>query len=281
MQNEIETLTIITVVLNACDVIGSTIESVIDQSYPHIEFIVIDGGSTDGTLDLINRYRHAIDKLVVESDHGIYDAMNKGIEVSSGKWLCFLNAGDRFADSEIVEGLFRQTAILHNADIVYGDTLLDTSIDSGYKLSKAGEIERIFERNVFCHQSTIVRREILMRYGFDKKFQICADAKFFIKCYLDGLRFSYFPDLLVVYDASGVSSDARKRIIERWYITHDLGIDSKSLDAKYMYRLIFEADFGEDLKIATGGLTLLSRVKTKIIVVVRTLIAKYSERLLR
>ncbi|MDH5645697.1 MAG: glycosyltransferase, partial [Candidatus Heimdallarchaeota archaeon] len=89
-------VTIITAVLNGVDTLERTILSVISQSYTNIEYIIIDGGSTDGTIDIIRKYEHAIDCWVSESDTGIYDAWNKGVRLSNGEWIAFLGADDSY-----------------------------------------------------------------------------------------------------------------------------------------------------------------------------------------
>ena len=91
-------ITVVTVVLNGEKDFERTILSVINQSYKNIEYIVIDGGSTDGTLDIIERYKDKIDYVIIEKDRGIYDAMNKGINIASGDWINFMNSGDIFYD---------------------------------------------------------------------------------------------------------------------------------------------------------------------------------------
>ena len=95
-------ISIITAVLNGDKTLERTIQSVIDQDYKNIEYIIIDGGSTDGTLDIIKKYDHAIDYWMSEPDEGIYDAFNKGIQISSGEWIYFLGADDYFVDQNVL-----------------------------------------------------------------------------------------------------------------------------------------------------------------------------------
>ncbi len=103
IKNEFPLITVVTVVFNGAQFLEETIQSVIHQTYPNIEYIIIDGGSTDGTLDIIRKYDYAIDYWVSEKDAGIYDAMNKGISLASGVWINFMNAGDVLIDSSIIE----------------------------------------------------------------------------------------------------------------------------------------------------------------------------------
>ncbi len=98
-------VSIITVVYNAEEYLEETIQSVIGQTFKNIEYIIIDGGSTDGTFDIIKKYEHAIDYYISEKDEGIYDAMNKGIEAANGEWINFMNGGDTFHNSNVLQSL--------------------------------------------------------------------------------------------------------------------------------------------------------------------------------
>lgn len=113
-------ITIITVAYNAVKDIENTILSVLNQTYPNIEYIIIDGGSTDGTLDIIKKYEDKISYWVSEADKGIYDAMNKGALKATGEWLNFMNAGDTFYDQQVLEKVFKDND-WSDADVIYGD----------------------------------------------------------------------------------------------------------------------------------------------------------------
>ena len=99
-------ISVVTVCYNAVNDIEKTILSVINQTYPNIEYLIIDGGSTDGTMDIVNKYKDKIDVIVSEPDKGIYDAMNKGIDRATGDWINFMNAGDCFFEKETVNSVF-------------------------------------------------------------------------------------------------------------------------------------------------------------------------------
>ena len=104
MQDKIS---IITVVYNDVEHIEETIKSVISQDYQNIEYLVIDGNSTDGTLEICKKYSESISRIVSESDTGIYNAMNKGVKLASGEWLFFLNSGDVFYDEKVISNIFK------------------------------------------------------------------------------------------------------------------------------------------------------------------------------
>ena len=116
-------VSIITVVFNAEFFIESTINSIIDQTYERKELIVIDGASTDSTLDIIGKYSRHITKLISEKDDGIYSAMNKGIALASGDWIIFMNAGDIFIERDVLTNIFSKP--IGNAKVIYGDVLVD------------------------------------------------------------------------------------------------------------------------------------------------------------
>ena len=117
-------ISIVTVSYNAVLTIEQTILSVINQTYPNVEYIIIDGGSTDGTVDIIKKYEDKIAYWVSEPDKGIYDAMNKGVVVATGEWINFMNAGDIFTDGDVIDKLFHQNIIINRVGIVFGDTLV-------------------------------------------------------------------------------------------------------------------------------------------------------------
>ncbi|MBV4191775.1 glycosyltransferase, partial [Bacteroides fragilis] len=111
-------ITVITVCYNAISDIEKTILSVIHQLYSNIEYVIIDGGSVDGTIEIIEKYHDKISYWISESDKGIYDAMNKGVDKATGEWVCFMNAGDTFYSPDTI--LSVSDCFCHQYDIVYG-----------------------------------------------------------------------------------------------------------------------------------------------------------------
>jgi glycosyltransferase involved in cell wall biosynthesis len=111
-------LSIITVCRNIKDTIQRTCESIINQTWQDFEWIVVDGGSTDGTVEILKRYKDRIDILISEPDNGIYNAMNKGIKIATGEYLNFMNGGDSFYDNGVLEKVFKNKE--YSADILYG-----------------------------------------------------------------------------------------------------------------------------------------------------------------
>ena len=115
-------ITVITICFNIGNELEQTIKSVIGQSYPNIEYIIIDGGSTDDTMAVLKRYKDNISLIVSEPDKGVYDAMNKGVRLATGDYVNFMNGGDRFSNSEVLTTLFSDLANL-DYDVVFGDTI--------------------------------------------------------------------------------------------------------------------------------------------------------------
>lgn len=203
---------IITVCYNAESCIRETIQSVFEQTYTNYEYIIIDGKSTDNTMMIVDEYRLAFAEkgipfiVVSEKDNGIYDAMNKGIDISTGKWINFMNAGDRFYDNRTLEKL---VPICEDGryDLVFGDTVLKDG--KYFKYSKCSDF---FREMSFCHQSAFTKSKHLKKLHFDERYRISADNHFYVRmsnkpitsCRLD------FP--ISVFLTDGLSSNNLNKI---------------------------------------------------------------------
>lgn len=196
-------ISIVTVCYNAVETIEKTILSVINQTYLNIEYIIIDGASKDGTIDIINKYRDSIAYFVSESDKGIYDAMNKAILVATGKWVVFMNAGDLFCDDKVVENVVEN--IDESATFIYGNTICDFS---GIKVARSPlPLESIKNSMPFSHQSVFINTTYHKRNLYDTSYKIAADYNFFYHAYLLGKKFQYIPLNISIYEAEdGLSS---------------------------------------------------------------------------
>ena len=161
-------ISVVTVVYNSAALIENTVKSIINQSYSHIEYIVVDGGSTDGTIDILNRYKKNISTLISEPDRGIYDAMNKGISLASGDFVVFINSGDKFSSPDILEKIFFNPDAAQ-ADVIYGDTDITDSDGNIIHSRRHRPPETLdwksFKRGMLvCHQSFIARRNLIDSY---------------------------------------------------------------------------------------------------------------------
>ena len=150
-------ISVITVVYNGEKYLEHTIQSVINQTYKNLEYIIIDGGSTDGTIDIIKKYKTKIDYWISEKDKGIYDAMNKGINVAnSNSYLLFLNAGDSFYNNQTLKKIF-QKYIDNNTGIIYGKTSTGKKI---LNYNKQITLKDMAQGMMICHQSTFLKKQI-------------------------------------------------------------------------------------------------------------------------
>ena len=196
---------IVTVTYNCCNSIRETIESVLNQTYRNYEYLIIDGQSSDGTLNVIKEYNDPRTSYTSEKDTGIYDAMNKGILKASGRWLLFLNSGDVFTDNQVLEKV-EIHAKNGMYDILYGDIFVNKK--KIWEIKKAAEPcnkQRMF----FCHQSSFTRTEIMKSQLFDSSYSMSADLLFFKQCYYKGLKFYHIPIPIVKYDSNGISNTNR------------------------------------------------------------------------
>ena len=197
-------ISIVTVSYNAVLTIEQTILSVINQTYPNVEYIIIDGGSTDGTVDIIKKYADKIAYWVSEPDKGIYDAMNKGVVVATGEWINFMNAGDIFTDSDVIDKLFHQNIIINRVGIVFGDTLV--VFRNREKIVRFGD-DAHHKIMPSCHQSIFCRRNLLVSNPFDLRYKIAADYNFFFQLKQRKVEFQYIQLVVAIYDATdGISS---------------------------------------------------------------------------
>ncbi|MDR1645615.1 MAG: glycosyltransferase [Tannerellaceae bacterium] len=201
-------VTVITVNYNQAGALEKTIRSVVDQNYEQMEYIVVDGASTDKSVSVIRTYEDRIAAWVSEKDNGIYHAMNKGLGMATGKWCCFLNSGDVFAGNSVVRRV-ASVLLSHRPDVLYGNILVERPDGSLHERIAGAPCNK--HRMYFCHQSAFVRTYVLRYYGFDETHSMSADLKFFKQCYHDECSFVHLPQPLVVYDTTGLSHTDRIR----------------------------------------------------------------------
>lgn len=229
-------ISIITVVYNSIDKIEATIQSVINQTYSNIEYIIIDGGSKDGTIDIIQKYSEKISYWVSEPDEGVYHAMNKGANIATGEWINFMNAGDLFYNNTVIYDIFYSNKN-ESTTVIYGDTL--NSFTFGSFLFKPKSLTLIEKGMPFCHQSSFSKRDILAKYPFDPAFKISADYNLFYNLYQDGYVFYYIPICFSIYEVAdqGISNSSRL-IKEEFLINNNLSLYYKRL-LKYQLGCLF------------------------------------------
>ena len=208
MTNNIK-LSIITVVYNDKSNIEETIRSVIYQTYTNIEYIIIDGGSTDGTIDIIKKYKDKIDYFISEKDNGIYDAMNKGIRIATGNYINFMNSGDRFNSLDILKLITDQ--IDSTDDVIYGNHIVyyDPQIYGDFQRTviASKNLDNIWKGMPFSHQSCFVKTEIMKNIGFNySNLKIAQDFALIYELYKKKYNFK-FVDLTISSILAGGYSD--------------------------------------------------------------------------
>lgn len=192
-------VSIITVVYNDVKNIEKTIINTLSQTYNNIEYIVVDGGSTDGTVDIIKKYDA---KLVwkSEKDKGIYDAMTKGVNMATGEWLMFRNSGDLFFDERVIERVFSDYE--DNGEAFIAGNIRYSRGDS-YKDVRPNILSRdYFDAMPFHHPATFIRTSIQKEYPFDLKYRNSADYKFFILALKSGATYRYIDSIVAIFDAN-------------------------------------------------------------------------------
>lgn len=213
-------ISIITVCYNAFNTLENTILSVINQDYGNIEYIIIDGGSTDGTVNIIKKYESQITYWISEPDKGIYDAMNKGIKIASGNWINFMNAGDTFIDNNILSRIGFDK-LNENISYIYGDNL-DLHQNGNLTYYKAKYHTNVNKGIFCCHQSSFVSTKNKELLFFDTRYKISADYNQQLSLYkIYGEKaFYYFPSPISIYEIdNGISSKARRLLLkEKFYI---------------------------------------------------------------
>jgi glycosyltransferase involved in cell wall biosynthesis len=201
-------ITVVTVCYNTVHSIEKTILSVINQTYPNIEYIIIDGGSTDGTVEIIKKYSDKIAYWVSELDGGIYDAMNKGIKAATGEWINFMNAGDWFLSENVLSDLRKNLS--DDIKILRGNII---RIYDNFKVKSEGitSQEPSFMDMIsvpFHHQACLINLELFHKFGlYSTHYKLCSDWKFFFDCIiLHHIKTKYIDYSVAAFRMDGISS---------------------------------------------------------------------------
>jgi glycosyltransferase involved in cell wall biosynthesis len=225
-------VTILTIVYNGEKYIENTIKSVINQTYQNIEYIIIDGGSTDNTIHIINKYRNGIDLIISETDNGISDAFNKGLRHANGEIIGIINADDWY-DKDAVEKVVRQ---IKDVDIVYGDLRLwkNNKIDFVIK----ADHKHLEQEMTINHPTVFVRKKCYDQFGFFNEAYKCAmDYDILLRFKMNNCLFAYIPEVLANMRWGGLSDKRwiqgcrETLIIKNNYLPH-----KKLLNHLYFYK---------------------------------------------
>jgi len=206
-------LSIVTVVYNAEETFTETIESIINHNYPNIEFIIVDGGSTDDTLNIIKKYEDKIDYWVSEKDSGIYDAMNKGLALSTGEWIYYLGADDTLNhfDDDFID-IFSN----NKNDVILARVKAIASDHTRYLPKiKVKKSDCFYWKSLgWPHQGQIIRRE--KHVGFDTSYNIVADNNTLLSLYLDNLNMHISDHVIADYSLDGISTLNKEQRLKEW-----------------------------------------------------------------
>ena len=218
-------VSVITVVRNGADLIALTIRSILKQTYPHLEYIVLDGDSSDGTQNHVLPYLDKISKFISEPDRGISDAFNKAIALASGDSVILMNAGDHFYASTSIEDCMRRVAMpvptLRNS-VIYGDTLHVGRY--GEMVEKANHAALPQGRSL-GHQASFVGASVYKKYQYDLRLPLCMDYDFWLRCVQDeSICFHHVDVIVAKFLVGGVSGapSTRERAIAYEAIVHIL-----------------------------------------------------------
>lgn len=241
-------ISIITVCFNSATTIEATLKSVSEQLYPHIEHLVIDGGSTDGTLDIVRSWSGHKLTLLSGPDLGIYDAMNKGLSLACGDIVGFLNSDDRYADDGVI-GLIANVMCNEDVDFCYGDLLmLDPKTRNIVRRWKSG----LLSRNRFLagwlppHPTLYVKKNLVRQIGlFNLNYEVASDVEWMMRLLMLPIsKFQYIPLNLVYMNAGGVSNSslfqALRTNVNVWHACAALGIPAPRFVIGKLFRKIWQ-----------------------------------------
>lgn len=238
-----KTLSIVTVALNAASALPLTMESVIAQDYPGIEYILVDGLSHDGTQVLLDRYQDTFSQILLVEDAGIYQAMNQAASVAAGDYILFLNAGDRIYSAHTISDMFSR--IDGDPDIFYGDHIyVDGKVETLFRASGFaslrerllhGALDHRWHPRLPGHQATFIRTKLLRAMPYDPRYTICADHEFLFRAYDAGAHMQYVDEIVSHYYAGGFSSAQGVKLNREWALAYR----SRSLRPSWVDAFLF------------------------------------------
>jgi glycosyltransferase involved in cell wall biosynthesis len=208
-------LTVITINFNNREGLQKTLQSVVAQKDALFEYVVIDGGSTDGSLEVIKQFENKINYWVSEKDSGIYNAMNKGIKIASGNFLLFLNSGDFLVDDKVLKRVLLKDL---DKDIVYGDMMINWG---NGKITKGEMPDQLtlphMCKDTLWHPVSFIRRELFETFGlYDETYKLVGDYEFFFRTIIgQGVTSKRIPVVITEYNTQGLSSRQENKTLEK------------------------------------------------------------------
>jgi glycosyltransferase involved in cell wall biosynthesis len=235
-------LSVITINFNNKDGLEKTIRSVIAQTFTDYEYIVIDGGSTDGSVDIIKKYASAITYSVSEKDNGIYNAQNKGIKAAKGEYCLFLNSGDFLVNEKVLKNVFSKN---YSEDILYGNMMIDYG-NKKVTLGKMPAVISLYQMytDTLWHPVSFIRKQLFEKYGnYDERYKIVADYEFFFRNIIaNKVTTRHTGSTISQFSIDGLSSKPENKLQEQG--------ERKSVQKKYLTEKEI-ADLDQQKKVET------------------------------
>jgi len=254
-------VSVITVCLNSSKYLEDAIRSVKEQTYKNIEYIIIDGGSTDGTQEILRRYSNRISKLIVEKDKGVFDAMNKGISLASGEVLYFLNSDDKLYSNNVIENVVNFLIENKEADFIYGDMEVINPADNfSYIERYPDKISKwLFITKTIAQPGSFFKADCFKKCGyFDINYKFAADHDWYLKAiFIKKLKAVHIEDCISVFRLGGLSNDRK--------YARDYFLERKVIEKKYLNSFeLLCADFMHAIKMFLGRKTMSFLHRTRV-----------------
>lgn len=226
-------ITVVTVTYNAQSFLESTLENIKNQNYSNIEYIVIDGGSSDATVDIIKKYEQSITYWISQPDKGIYDAMNKAIGKASGEWIIFMNAGDTFYSHDSIEKFLQDVNV--NTELYNGAINFIDSMTGEEKVRFPHGLEKVWITVPCWHQASFIKTSLMKEYKYSLEYKIAGDHDFYLKCFKNNHKFQFTNTIISNMLAGGLHQQQAK-------LAH---IESMKIIANYAPNidLVYESTF--------------------------------------
>jgi glycosyltransferase involved in cell wall biosynthesis len=220
-------ISVITVSYNSAKTIARTLDSLKNQTCSDFESIVVDGGSTDDTREIIKSFGERVNHFISEPDQGIYDAMNKGIDLSSGTYIAFLNSDDYYLPNTF-QLISEQ---VNDADIYFGNMIKERELNGKvFRRTERPDISRMKETMSIFHPSVFAKRDLFQLLGkFSLDYSLAADYHWLLRAYLNDANFKHIDEVLSVFTIGGVSNYSCKSYSEAAAIQHELGLPNESM----------------------------------------------------
>lgn len=260
-------LTIITINYNNYSGLKETLKSVNEQTNKNFEYIVIDGASTDGSVDLLNEYKEVITKCISEKDNGIYNAMNKGIQLATKDYILFLNSGDTLYDQNTIKDIMN---IEFKADIVEGDTYCIKNKKLSHIWTAPDEITaNTFYSGSICHQSSFIKRTLFTNCLYNESYKIVSDWEFFFKQLIfKNATYQKIPRIVSKFDITGISNTPRLMQLHK----HEL-VQAKKELMPYIWRKDYEEFIGNRTELEIWS---YKNRKSAIVILISELLTIYN-----